>query len=250
MKRGMTAKAFLLLPALLLAACGSGASEDANLDSLDNELAEGVANNAADPVLTAALQDQIMVDPQLAQKANKDAIRPPSQPYSAPIPSTDIAGDGAASVGALKSAPAPTGTCKQCTVRDDALTLGALAQAQKTRGTANCVRSMRYGAAWANRLPKDLPLYPNAKVIEAAGSSDGGCALRAVTFTTSQPMKSLLDFYYTRATGAGYSAEHQSDGNQHVLGGTRGRDGGAYVVYLSDRTGGGTDVDIVANNGN
>jgi hypothetical protein len=48
---------------------------------------------------------------------------------------------------------------------------------------------------------------------------------------------------------AGYSAEHQLDGAQHILGGTRGRDDGAYVLFLTPRKDGGTDVDLVANNG-
>ena len=36
---------------------------------------------------------------------------------------------------------------------------------------------------------------------------------------------------------------------QHVLGGVRARDGAAYVVFLSARQGGGTDIDLVANKG-
>ncbi|MFH7218159.1 hypothetical protein ACHWGM_28060 [Klebsiella pneumoniae] len=46
---------------------------------------------------------------------------------------------------------------------------------------------------------------------------------------------------------AGYSAGHSTDGKQHVLGGVRGND--AYVVYVTARAGGGSDVDLVSNAG-
>ena len=60
----------------------------------------------------------------------------------------------------------------------------------------------------------------------------------------------MIDWYYTRAVKGGFTTEHQAKDGQHVLGGTRGRDGSAYVVMLSARSDGGTDLDLVANGGN
>ena len=100
-----------------------------------------------------------------------------------------------------------------------------------------------------DRLPADLPLYPDARVTEAAGTQASGCALRAVSFASSASLQTVLDWYYTRVTSAGYSAEHQADGGEHVLGGTRDRDNGAFALFLTSRKDGGTDVDLVANNG-
>ena len=250
--RGLT---LLVLP-VALAACGSRGDGDRNLDSLDNELVD--ANSTArDPALTSALQDQIMVDPSLAQQANNDAVRPPAQPYSGAVPPDGIAGssNAAASTGAstserLKKAPAPNANCPQCGAARESLTLGALAARQKDKRTSGCADNMRYSARWAQRLPADLPLYPDARVSEAAGTEAGGCALRAVSFATSASLQTVVDWYYTRATNAGYSAEHQAQGAEHVLGGTRDRDNGAYAIFLTSRRDGGTDVDLVANNGN
>ena len=73
--------------------------------------------------------------------------------------------------------------------------------------------------------------------------------LRRPSFSAPQPMQAVLDWYYTKAVRAGYSAEHQVDGAQHILGGTRARDDGAYVLFLTARRDGGTDLDLVANNG-
>ena len=107
----------LFLAPLALAACGGGSDADRNLDSLDAELSgANSSGRAQDPAITAALRDQIMVDPQLAAQSNRDAVRPPSQPYSAPVP--DVKGAPSAPADArtseiARAAPAPgarTGT--------------------------------------------------------------------------------------------------------------------------------------------
>ena len=246
----------LLLPLALLA-CAKR-EEDRNLDSLDNELVEAGSGgtNVSDPAMTSALHDQIMVDPALAQQSNADSVRPPAQPYSGGVPPVSIAQTpggattGTATSETIKPAPAPASReCPECQAARDSLTLGALASRQRDKRTSGCAGALRYSARWAERLPVDVPLYPGARVVEAAGADTDVCHLRAVTFSTSAKLQIVLDWYYTRVTTSGYSAEHQSDGTEHTLGGTRDRDGGAYVLSLTGRRDGGTDVDLVANNG-
>lgn len=246
----------LAIAPLALAACGAKSAES-NTDSLDAELAGDTGANAGDPAIRSALQDQIMVDPALAGQSNADAVRPPQRPYAGATPPDSVAGSrndgtvagGSSPSGGGKPAPAPSGDCPQCKVHDDSVTLGALARRQRDRRTAGCAGQLQYSTGWAQRLPADVPLYPDARVDEAAGASASGCALRVVSFSTAASVQAVVDWYYGRVTSAGYSAEHQADGAQHVLGGTRGRDGGAYVIYLRQRNDGRTDVDIVANNG-
>lgn len=257
-RTGFRIVAMFVLP-LALVACGKR-SDDRNLDSLDNELAEAGSGgaNAGDPAMTGALHDQIMVDPALAQQSNANAIRPPAQPYSGAIPPDGIAQPpaaapavtGAATSERIRPAPAPASTdCPNCKAKSASLTLGALASRQKDRRTSACAGAMRYSADWADKLPADVPLYPGARVGEAAGANTATCALRAVSFSASAPLGTVIDWYYTRVINAGFSAEHQSDGAQHTLGGTRVRDGGAYVLFFTARRDGGTDVDLVTNNG-
>ncbi|AQR74090.1 hypothetical protein [Sphingomonas sp. LM7] len=239
---------FFLFVFLPLALAGCGGAGPAN-----NMISDAELGNAADPALTGALQDQIMVDPQLGRQANGDAIRPPNAPYSGGVPSDAVATNGSKvdTAGMLK-APAPVAAgkdCPQCRAARDSVTLGGIAARQPNAGIKGCAGALQYSAGWAQRLPADLPLYPQARVIEAAGAQGGKCALRVVSFSAGQPLEALLDWYYTKAVRAGYSAEHQLDGAQHILGGTRGRDDGAYVLFLTARRDGGTDVDLVANNG-
>ncbi|MBO9714480.1 hypothetical protein [Sphingomonas sp.] len=232
----------LLLP-LALAACGGS---DESADATSNA-------NAVDPALASALQGQIMVDPQLSQQSNGQAVRPASGAYSAGVPSDNAAGtSAAANDGPLMKTPAPTTAdkgCTACSAARESATLGGLAARQADKRTSGCAANLQYSAGWAQRLPRDLPLHPQARVTEAAGTETGECALRVVSFSLPVGMQGTLDWYYTRAVRAGYTAEHQVDGDEHILGGTRDRDGGAYVLYLSSRADGGTDVDLVANNG-
>jgi hypothetical protein len=234
----------LLAGVAALAGCHSN-KQARDLNALDNSLA-----NDADPALAGALNQQIMVDPDRVQQANGAAIRPPAQPYSAESPATGAGADAAS--GPLKHAPAAANRdCPACSTTKGALTLGELAKRQRSGsgGAMNgCSSDVNYSAQWANRLG-DLPVYPGAHVSEAAGSNGNGCALRIVSFTTTAPADRVIDYYYTQATGAGYDASQQSDGRERVLGGTRSRDGGAYVVFVDPSDGGGSSVDLVVNNG-
>lgn len=241
------------LAALALVACGSANPDEANLDTLDAELTNNAdaKQPARDPALMSALQSQIMVDPALAQQSNADAVRPAGQPYAAPVPADATAAPqpAQAPAGPLMKAPEPRADCPSCDTAKQAVTLGGLAARQKTPRTAQCVGGLRYSAAWANRLPTDVPLYPRSRLVEAAGNDSGGCTLRAASFVTDASVQQVIDWYYTRTTGVGYQSEHQAQGGEHVLGGNRQRDQAAFILFARPRDGGGSEVDLIANTG-
>jgi hypothetical protein len=244
--RPLLVLALPLAMALTLGACKKSGSQG-DLDSLDKELTD--ANGAGkDPALTASLRDQITVDPALAQSSNAKAVRPPSRPDPRAMPPEQLGApaDTSASAG-LPAPPAASGNCPGCKTRRQAVTLGALAERGGEQGMAACANGIRYASGWALRLPAALPLYPDARVSEAAGKDGGGCTLRVVSFASNAPVGRVINWYYAHATKGGYSAEHQADGADHVLAGARGD--AAYVVYLSPRQGGGTSVDVVSNGG-
>lgn len=232
--------------ALVLAGCARQPGNE--VDALDNSLLAGnQAATANDPALRSALRDQIMVDPALVQQANDDAIRPAVQPPSAAVPPEQIATrTKPAEQDQVRAAPPPTVDCPQCAAAKRALTLGALAATQG--GPARqCAPRVQYSAAWANKLPAGVPLYPDARVSEAAGADAQTCALRVVSFASAAPMKRLIDWYYTKTTAAGFAAQHRSDGVDHVLAGTK--PGAAYMAIMRARSDGGTDVDLMADGG-
>jgi len=234
------ARLLCLLP-IALAACGKQPAAESDLDRLDRQLTQG---NQGDPTLTAALRDQIMVDPSLSQSANNKSVRPPNRPDPGAVPPDDIgAKDDGVDPATLKSTPQP-GDCPDCRTADGALTLGELALRQRNGSMADCARRLGYSATWAARMPAQVPLYPDARVSEAAGAD---CGLRVVSFTSRAPVMKILAWYYTRTSNAGFAADHQRDGVRHVLGGTKGDD--AYIIYAVPHDGGGSDIDIITNHG-
>ncbi len=239
--------------ALPLAGCGGDSGNEAAVAELDNNL----VGKGSDPEANGALNDRILVDPELTDIANVNSVKGSDKPLSGAAPA-GRGYDGDASIEALDSAKlmrAPKATvvtaedCTNCGERR-AATLGGLAADQGvTRGKGTCDAKLQYGAAWANRMPPEFPVYPRGRVKEAGGVDGGICDIRVASFTTSAAMQNVIDYYYTRARKSGYNAEHQIRAGEHVLGGTRDNDGGAYFITFNKAAGGGTAVDIVANNG-
>ncbi len=207
--------------AALLALAGCGGADD-NLAALDNELLA----NGADPALTSALEDQILVDPNLVQQAHPNSVRPPEAPMQAQYPAGS-AREGAAS-----------GTAGTARTR--------LASAATPTGCGGA--PLDHGPQWANRLPPEFPLYPGGQVTEAAGSSSADCRMRVVTFRTADPHGRVLEHYRTLASRSGFSAEHQVRGADHVLGGVNERVDGAFYLIVTPLERG-SDVALIVNNG-
>jgi hypothetical protein len=212
---------------LALAACGRG--DQNNLAEMDNSL----IGNGADPALTSALEDQILVDPNLVQQTHPNTARPPETPVQAQYPADGAGGNA---------------------VGGNAAGAGARAQASASAAGGGagpptpsaCGTPFAYGNEWANRLPAEFPAYPGSRVTEAAGSDRGDCHMRVVTFTTADPYNRVLEHYRSLADRAGFSAEQQARGGDQVLGGTRGE--AAYYLIVTP-TQGGSDVALILNNG-
>src|SRR5687767_12031393 len=115
--------------AALLALCACGGNADNNLAAIDNDLLA----NGADPALTSALEDQILVDPNLVQQAHPNTVRPPETPIQAQYP----AGSASAQ------------------------------QASAGNGGGACAGPFHQGAQWASRLPAEFPAYPGGRITEA-----------------------------------------------------------------------------------
>jgi hypothetical protein len=215
--RSLSVRAFALASCLALAACGSGDAN--NLAGIDNAL----LGNGADPALTSALEDQILVDPNLVGQANPNAVRPPETPVQAQYPAgtgqTSVRTAGGAGTGGTAALP-----------------------------TSSCGAAFQYGPEWAQRLPAEFPAYPGGRVTEAAGNNVGDCRVRVVTFTTADPYARVLEYYRSHAASAGFTAEHQVRGGDQVLGGTNERTDGAYYVIVTPKEGG-SEVALIVNNG-
>lgn len=242
--------ALLAAAPMALTACSSNEDKEQELAELDDNL-----TGQSDPAVDDALQDKILVDPDLADSSNVSAVAAAGDGSGGSLPSdSGYEGDSAISTGNLMSAPDPrvasADDCGGCTAGSQGMTLGEKARRQAA-GSANgaCSAKISYGMGWADRMPPAFPVYPKARLQEAAGVSGAACDIRVASFTTSAPLKSVVDYYYTRAKRSGYSAEYLLRDGEHVLGGVREKDDGAYVITLNRRSNGTTAVDLVANNG-
>ena len=207
------------LATALLALAGCGRGDDNNLAAIDNELLA----NGADPALTSALEDQILVDPNLVQQAHPNTVRPPETPVQAQYPAGSAA-EGAGRGGA-RQASAATGAAS---------------------GGGDCGGDFQYGAQWANRLPAGFTLYPGGQITEAAGSSGGKC--RVVTFRTADRFDRILSYYRDVAARAGFTAEQQVRGADRVMGGVNAETDGAYYLIVTPQANG-SEVALIVNNG-
>lgn len=201
---------------LALAACGS--AEQNNLAEMDNSL----IGNGADPALTSALEDQILVDPNLVQQTHPNTARPPETPVQAQYPADGGAGNAGA--GQVRQAAAGAGPV----------------------APSACGVPFVQGNEWANRLPAEFPAYPGGRVTEAAGADRGNCHMRVVSFTTADPYNRVLEHYRSLADRAGFSVEQQARGGDQILGGTK-NEAAYYLIVTPTRTG--SDVALIVNNG-
>jgi hypothetical protein len=216
--RAATRRAFALAGFALLAACGRQ-DDGNNLAAIDNILIA----NGADPAVTRALEDQIMVDSNLNQQSHPNTVRPPETPTEAQYPP---AGQSGGSSGATASA--------------------SRAAAVAAPSASACGAAFDYGAEWAGRMPAEFPAYPGGRVTEAAGNDHGDCRMRVVTFTTADPANRVLEHYRSLASRGGYSAEQQARGADQVLGGTNGER--AYYLIVTPASAG-SEVALIVNNG-
>jgi hypothetical protein len=113
-------------------------------------------------------------------------------------------------------------------------------------GSCGAAAEFHTGPVWATRLPAAFPPYPGGQLIEAAGQQSGECRVRVVTFRTRDAYGRVLEFYRERAESAGYSAEHQPRGADHVLGGVNPATNGAFYLVVTPVEGG-SNVSLINN---
>jgi hypothetical protein len=226
---------------LLLAGCGGGeAGENAPDD---------------DPALRAALGEQIMVDPDLVgQNRANSAASLGSQDGS--LPTIDRGSQAIAAAraealrqvgGAGKMRNAPEGREVAGHLPEGSALTAAARAAAAPDSRGECAERVQYTMQWAARLPAAFPVYPHGAVQEAAGTDSDGCSLRVVNFITPVPLGEVMDFYFTRARAAGFSAERILQDGDDVLAGARGNS--SYVVYARRMADGNTEVDLVTGGG-
>lgn len=233
----------VLSPAVMLASCGS------KRDSAEAPTQEN------DPALSGALGDQITIDPDLvgqnggntaaSTRSSSGALPPEARGRQAIALARTDALQMLGGANQIKQVPDPV--VVEGKLPPSATLTAAARAAASPAGQGDCAKKASYNMQWAAKLPQTFPVYPRGSVQEAAGNDTGACSLRVVNFQTAVPLGDVLNFYFTRASAAGFSAEHVRDGREDVLGGVKGKQ--SYVVYARKLDDGATEVDLITSGG-
>jgi hypothetical protein len=113
----------------------------------------------------------------------------------------------------------------------------------------NCSNQFVSGLNWATRLPAGIELYPGAKVIESAGSDEGECHIRIVSYVSDAAPQAVLDWYQAAASKGGYAPQHSRRGQEQIIVGMRMPQGDAFHLAVSADAGAGSTVDLIVNHG-
>ncbi|GMM94079.1 hypothetical protein [Qipengyuania sp. MTN3-11] len=225
-------------PLALLAAC-SGGDDAADQDA------------AIDPATGEALSEDLASDPDLARGSEGNAALGGSGSGSLPRIDTspeaiEAARDRAYEMIGGEDALRRPGQPRELAGTDNVTAaMRQAAQAAVEPGGQDCAARVGYTTAWAAKLPGAFPVYPRASTQEAAGTDEGACNLRIVTFRTPVPLDEVLAFYTTRAQAAGFGSEYVRASGDNILSGTKGRS--AYVVYGRRLPEGLTEIDLVTS---
>ncbi len=230
----------LLVSLLLLAAC----SEEAGPPPVQ-------VQEIGDPLMDAALADQILVDPDMVNRNTANQVISLG-PEDGAIPLPDRGSDAVreareealamvGGVAAMRRAPQPERVDGQ--LPPGARLSVAARAASSGEGNRDCAAIAQFSAVWAARMPEAFPVYPRGAVQEAAGTDADGCHLRVVNFVTPVAPGDVMDFYFTRASAAGFESQRVLQDGEDVLGGTAGDR--SFMVFARSTADGMTNVDLV-----
>lgn len=186
----MDRRALLLLP--VLAACSKPDAPD--------------KAPQRDPAVVQALNDPLMIDPDLSQRNEGAAALTVTTDMGLPVlPVTAEAAAGARAeaarmVGGLDKLRAPPAAEKAVADLPESWSPGHHLAA--IGADEPCLKRLKSSAIFAARLPEALPVYPRGGTLAAAGSDTATCTARAVRFATPVSPGDVLAFYWAQARAA------------------------------------------------
>ena len=209
------------------------------------------AGQGEDPAYAHALAGPLMTDGELASRNRAIAAIAGGGAEVVELPLVESGPDAiAAAKGEAEKLAggrislAPMASEGSNPVLSNGVTAAQRGAAVKGPGT-DCGARASDGLAWSLQLPQFFPIYPDGHLLEAAGSDNDGCQLRAVRFVTPVEPGDVINFYYTRAIAAKFGARHMAANEVHLLEGSKGA--AVYAVQARKREDGLTEADIVVN---
>ncbi|WP_147270790.1 hypothetical protein [Alteripontixanthobacter maritimus] len=202
-----------------------------------------------DPATQAALNDQLMVDPDLVNQNEGNAAL--TGGASQALPAITFAADAQARARRKASELAKSSATLELPddrfVKINMRPLGAMPVAGQrlasVMGDGSCDAPLSYAHQWSVELPDTLPIYPMAAVIEAAGGNGERCKARIVRAVAPVPREDVLAFYSMLLGNAGYARKFgNTDGEYRIVATKEGR---TLIVAATDASDGTSQLDYL-----
>jgi len=200
-----------------------------------------------DPLLARALNDPLMVDPDLAWRNEANAVIAyrdghPLPPFTASDGAAERARD-AARAQLLENGPIPD--------LPDAVGEGGVSLAELTDAGAmmeavgsrsDCIEKLTGRLTWSTGLPPTSSIMPHGMVRQAAGADEGTCVVRVVRYLTPVGREDALEYHFTKADRQRFRIERFDLPEMQLRAERRDQ---IIAVHVRDAAGGMTAVDVV-----
>ncbi len=226
-----------LLPALALAACGDDPTPDVT-----------AAATNGDPLLARALNDPLMIDPDLAHRNEANAAITIRHDEALPaFAASEEAAQQAREAGRRQLlGDAPVLDLPDATIGEGSANLGDKRTASSIidalGGPGACKGGLTEGFGWAARLSNVAQVMPHGMVQQAAGKDASGCSLRVVRYLTPATVSDALEYHFNQAHRARLRVERFSEPEQ-ILQASRG--GTQFFVHARPGSNGMSAVDLI-----
>lgn len=228
------------LAALTMSACDAS-TEAPSADPASTALTQ-------DPLVSRALGDPLMVDPDLSWRSEANAAITFADGH--PLPPFEARPDAAsraleaARVELLSAGTIPA--LPQAVSDEGAPALGGLETAgeivKALDARPDCIDRMDARLGWSTQMPETSSIMPHGMVRQAAGVDVGTCVIRVVRYLTPVSIDGVLEYHFTKADRARFDIKLFAAPEVQMRADRRDQ---AIVVHVREGPGGMSAVDVV-----
>ncbi len=201
-----------------------------------------------DPLLSRALNDPLMVDPDLAWRNEANAVITfrdghPLPPFEARDDAANRAREAArlellenGQIPALPAASSAEGSASLA----DLNTAGEIVKA--VGGREDCIGDLDGDLQWSTAMPPTSSIMPHGMVQQAAGVDQGTCVVRVVRYLTPVSIDDALEYHFTKADRERFRMEIFASPEMQLRGERRDQQ---VAVHVRAGPSGMTEIDVV-----
>lgn len=201
-----------------------------------------------DPLLARALNDPLMVDPDLSWRSEANAVIAYRDGHPLPplVAREDAAGRAreAARLELLENGQIPS--LPGAIEGQGFPALGSLSSAaeilEAVGARTDCVSAMDARLGWSHQLPETSSIMPHGMVRQAAGVDEGNCVVRVVRYLTPVGIEDALEYHFAKIDRARFRIERFTSPEAQLRGERRDQQ---IAIAVREGPGGMTEVDII-----